>query len=216
LIELISSAVRDLAESNFLGDRDDQNNPLPFDPFQKKQLNFNYTKSEYEIGITDNNDDYLLDYCEREWSYRNTLSSGSLLGKSCQGALKLAGHSDELQRNGYLFGRHLALAWQAGMDLDSFQNEFTHKTNFNMVCAPILFHLEYDPSLYYEILKGKSNIENIDLAKIHEIVSNGPAIEKTQQLQHKHIKSAMRAINNFPMSEARTALQNITNAMEFY
>lgn len=46
---------------------------------------------------------------------------GSLLGKSCQGALKLAGHPPEMQRHAYLFGRHLALAWQACIDLEPFQ-----------------------------------------------------------------------------------------------
>lgn len=49
--------------------------------------------------------------------------SGSLLAKSCQGALKLANHPEELQRLGYLFGRNLALAWQAYFDLEIFQEQ---------------------------------------------------------------------------------------------
>lgn len=46
---------------------------------------------------------------------------GSLLGKSCQGTLKLAGHTEEMQGKGYLFGKHLALAWQACLDREPFQ-----------------------------------------------------------------------------------------------
>lgn len=37
IVELISSAVRDLAEAEFLGDRDEQNNPLPSMPLPKEE-----------------------------------------------------------------------------------------------------------------------------------------------------------------------------------
>ena len=86
LVELMSSAVRDLAEGEFVGRRDQQNNPLPSPQ-----------------GVSDATED---------WTLRNVLSAGSLLGKSCQGTLKLAGHGTELQEQGYKFGKHLALAWQ--------------------------------------------------------------------------------------------------------
>lgn len=82
----MSSAVRDLAEGEFVGRRDQQNNPLPSPQ-----------------GVSDATED---------WTLRNVLSAGSLLGKSCQGTLKLAGHGTELQEQGYKFGKHLALAWQ--------------------------------------------------------------------------------------------------------
>lgn len=81
----MSSAVRDQAVSEFLGLRDKQNNPLP--------------STCNETALSD-------------WTQRNVLSAGSLLGKSCQGTLKLAGHSNQLQEEGYKFGKHLALAWQ--------------------------------------------------------------------------------------------------------
>lgn len=48
----------------------------------------------------------------QDWTRRNVLSAGSLLGKSCQGTLALAGHGIELQKQGFLFGKHLSLAWQ--------------------------------------------------------------------------------------------------------
>lgn len=85
----MSSAVRDLAEAEFVGRRDDQNNPLPSIPPADR-----------------------TGYAVAEWTLRNVLSAGALLGKSCQGTLKLAGHSDEMQEQGYKFGKHLALAWQ--------------------------------------------------------------------------------------------------------
>lgn len=48
----------------------------------------------------------------QDWTRRNVLSAGSLLGKSCQGTLALAGHGVDLQKQGFLFGKHLSLAWQ--------------------------------------------------------------------------------------------------------
>jgi decaprenyl-diphosphate synthase subunit 2 len=81
----MSQAIGDMAEAEFIGERDKQNMPLP------------------SPGLT-----------EEDWTMRNVLSAGSLLGKSCEGTLKLAGHRDELQKSGYRFGQHLALAWQVG------------------------------------------------------------------------------------------------------
>lgn len=158
---------------------------------------------------------HILGHPEREWSYRHTLSSGSLLGKSCQGTLKLAGHSLNLQKKGYLFGKHLALAWQASMDLEPFlMADFPHGSTFSLTSAPILYHLDFDDSLYNEIKRGKFSVENIDYVKVHKIVREGPGIEMTQDLQRKHSKSAMMVLDDFPDSNARNALQNIIFAMQ--
>lgn len=88
-MELMSSAVKDLSEAEFLGRRDSQNFPLP------------------PVPMAD-----CTDYAVTEWTLMNVLSGGSLLGKSCKGTLKLAGHNEELQEQGYELGKHLALAWQ--------------------------------------------------------------------------------------------------------
>lgn len=214
LIELISSAVRDLAESNFIGDRDEQNNALPSDPALTVDEPFQGNLDEIYCtkGI---NMLQILGHPESEWSFRHTLSSGSLLGKSCQGTLKLAGQSEALQKQGYLFGKHLALAWQASMDLEPFRmSELPHGASFSLIGAPILFHLAYDPSLYEEIKKGRRSVEDINYSRIHEIVMMGPGIEKTKELQRKHSQSAMTVLDEFPPSDARTALQNIILAMQ--
>lgn len=158
---------------------------------------------------------HILGHPEREWSFRHTLSSGSLLGKSCQGTLKLAGQSESLQKQGYLFGKHLALAWQASMDLEPFRvSQLPHNATFSLIGAPILFHLDHDPSLYEQIQKGRRSVEDINYEKIHEAVLTGPGIEKTKELQRKHSQAAMTVLDKFPPSDARTALQNIILAMQ--
>lgn len=124
---LISSAFRDLAESNFIGERDEQNNPLPTKPgTQLKELATDLNSLE-DLGFGDLEDntepmkiDGVVGHPEKEWSLRHVLGGGSLLGKACMAALMLGGHPKPLQKQGYVFGKHLALAWQACIDMQPF------------------------------------------------------------------------------------------------
>lgn len=92
VVELMATAIKEISEAEFLGRRDRQNNQLPAVP------------GEDRTG-----------YAVREWTLLNVLSAGSLLGKSCKGTLRLAGHDAEMQNMGYEFGKHLALAWQVNV-----------------------------------------------------------------------------------------------------
>ncbi|XP_055535652.1 all trans-polyprenyl-diphosphate synthase PDSS2 [Wyeomyia smithii] len=219
LIELISSSVRDLAESNFVGDRDQQNNPLPSKP-EPKAASSEQPGDDLGFGDLEDNTQPMnikdvLGNPEKEWSLRHILGAGSLLGKSCQGALILAKQPVRLQKQGYLFGKHLSLAWQACIDLEPFSGtNLPAGTRFSLVSAPVLFHLEHDPSLYEEIKKGRESVDNIDYAKIHAEVIKGPGLEKTRNLQKKHSLAAMAVLNELPPTDARTALQNIILAMQ--
>ncbi len=47
-----------------------------------------------------------------DWENQTYLSSGSLLGKSCQSAMILANHSEEVQHRAHHFGTHIAMAHQ--------------------------------------------------------------------------------------------------------
>lgn len=189
LVELMSSAVRDLAEAEFIGRRDSQNNALPSIP-------------------PENNTNYALD----EWTLRNVLSAGALLGKSCQGTLKLAGHNEEMQQQGYNFGKHLALAWQACLDLGPFISK-DQTLPFNLCSAPVMFHIEHDPSVLEEINKGLDSVQDVDYAKVYDMVMKGPGVELTKQLQKDHSQRTMEVLSVFQESDARTALLNIIAAM---
>ncbi|CAO1377027.1 unnamed protein product [Diamesa serratosioi] len=212
--ELISTAIRDLADSSFIGDHDDQNIPLPSDPAL-------YNTDHKCVGNVDdiNNTlpfkiDGFMNDPECEWELRTILSGGSLLGKSCQSALILSKQPQEFQRNAYLFGKHVALAWQASTDLEPFKCAQMITDNISLISAPVLFQLKHDHELYKEIKKGIKSVENIDFSRIFEEVKNGPGLEKTHELQGKHILKAMTELYKFPSSEARTALENVILAMQ--
>lgn len=189
ITELMSSAVRDLTESEFVGQRDQQNNPLPTNPLEGSPV--------------------------EEWTLRSELSGGRLLGKSCEGTLRLAGHSKEFSKEGYKFGKHLALAWQACLDMEPFMplSQHSSEVGFSLVAAPVLFHLEYDSSLYNLIQAGAENVNDVDYAEIQRIVSNGPGLAMTKRLRQEHSQKAMEVLAAFEHNDARTALSNIIVAM---
>lgn len=218
---MISSVLRDQSESEFIGLRDEQNNALPSKPGRGRremcldELNIEIQRLLEQDTLKPVKKDAFMLSPDGEWMLRNLLSTGSLLGHGCQGALKLAQVSEELQHIAFRFGYHLSLTWQASLDLEVFETStLPEDATFSLVSAPVLFHLEHDPSLYEEIKKGVDHVENIDFQKVFREVSNGPGIEKTQSLQRLHSLAAMKLLNRFPESEARSALHNILLAMQ--
>lgn len=207
-----------MAESNFIGDRDEQNNPLPSDPTKSQETSSEESFIENDDEIDNTKPLSLKNVMgnpEKEWALRHILSAGTLLGKSCQGALKLAGQPEALQKQGYLFGKHLALAWQACIDMEPFKmDSIPLGAQFSLVSAPVLFHLEYDQKMYDDIIKGRVSVDNIDYAEIHRQIIQGPGLEMTRDLQRKHSLAAMTVLNELPPNDARTALQNIILAMQ--
>lgn len=189
LNEILALTGRDFAESEFIGDRDNQNKPLPSNPLK------------------------LLTDAESEWTLRNTLTDGSLLGACCKCGMILGGKSVESQKLASDFGKHLALAWQASLDLDIFQAPYYEGNSFNLVCAPILFHMEYDNSLYDEINKGQKSVESADFKKIHEIVLTGPGVGKTEVLYKKHISIVENILGKIPASDSKTNLVKIISSI---
>lgn len=208
LVELMSSAVRDLAEAEFVGPRDKQNNPLPGKPRADGSDAINLVENGLEPLIVSD----ALGNAQAEWTVRHILNAGSLLGKSCQGTLKLAGHPIELQEKGYKFGKHLALAWQACLDQDPFLPGTTGP--FSLVCAPVMFHLQHEPGLYSEIENGLEDVDKVDYESIRKAVLAGPGLQLTKQLQKEHSSAAVDVLNQLPPSDARTALANIIEAMQ--
>lgn len=57
---------------------------------------------------------------------------------------------------------------QACLDLEPFiaGSQYVSGSMFNLTSAPVLFHLEHDPSLFAEIDKGIESVQNVDYAKV--------------------------------------------------
>lgn len=218
---MLLTAARDVADSHFVGDRDIQNIPLPSDPVAKLEEQKQNPKKFSQIPV-DQIDNLkplalhdIMGSAENEWKLRHTLAGGTLLGKSCQAAVLLARHPEELQREAYFFGKHLYLGWQASKDLETFiSKELPANGKFSLVSAPVLFHLEHDHSLYDYIKKGLDSVDKIDYSLVHEKVRNGPGLEKTKELMNKNNLIATTLLYKFPQSDSRRALENIIMALE--
>lgn len=75
LNELITSALRDLAEAEFIGDHDEQNVPLPSRPAQDG----NEVEVPNLFGVEPYDAKDFLGHAEAEWTVRNVLSMPFLL-----------------------------------------------------------------------------------------------------------------------------------------
>ena len=201
---IILSALRDLAEFEFFGLRDPQNNPIPSKPLPEQKD----VKIPDEFGVEPLKFEDILGNMKAECTLRNILSSGSLLPKCCQGSLILANHEFFVPKLAYIFGRNLALAWQASLEKVQIKEE-----SFSLVSAPVMLHLQHDPSLYTEIEKGLSDQKKVNYDLIRKVVMSGPALDKTDQLKEEFSDAALNVLNNFSDSGSKTVLVNIIKAL---
>lgn len=154
------------------------------------------------------------------WEQRNFLRAGSLQANSCQSALALAGHGEELQLKAYEFGKNVALAWQAFTELQPFMESYMHPVNtvaaFELMSAPIILHVENNgESLESTVIQGGEDGETqIDYQRLHSIVRSGPGIDKTKELITLYTNNALDALQVFPPSDASKALANIVYAIK--
>lgn len=112
---------------------------------------------------------------------------------------------------GYLFGRNMALALQACRDQKIFESSKNEK--FSLVCAPLLFHIQFDPSYYEKIMEYAKN-DDVDYSDIKKVVRSGPGLKKTAELQEEFSLYALKALEEFPETETRTALVNIIHSLQ--
>ncbi|XP_045611092.1 all trans-polyprenyl-diphosphate synthase PDSS2 [Procambarus clarkii] len=190
VVELISTAISDFMEAEFIGERDNQGNPVP----------------DATINMHD-------------WEEKNYLAAGSLMAKSCQAALVLAGHSEEMQRKGFEFGKEIALAWQAYSDLQPFTDLYRHPpgTAIDLTSAPVILHLQHDLSLLDLVNAAGRSMENCDFKKIHNMIMAGRGVQEAKDLCQSHAQAALDVLQDvIEPSDARTALENIINALRIY
>lgn len=213
LTGLIASIHRDLADSVFHGE-------LPSNPtIRKKYKSTNSNSNDHSDDIDNMKPITIADYletAEKEWTLRTISESAAFLGKGCQGSMMLAGHSDDIQKLAYRLGKYLAIAWKAWTDMDPFLSEkILPETRFSLVSVPVLLHLDHDPGLYKEIEKGIKSLDNINYLKVHEIIRSGPGLEMTKEILEKNCSTALTALQEFPLNDAKNSLMIIIQSMMF-
>lgn len=196
---LISTALRDLSEGEFFGQRDAQNMPLPGKPMQKPPNIYNICSDTLPLEV-----EQVLGSPIREWTLRTLYNGGTLLGRGCQGALLLGDHNLEMQETAHKFGCHLCLAWQAATEVQKIQSD---KESFSLVSAPVLLALNENPKLYEDI-QGR-NITDVDLDDLKEEILKTDAVEQTKALCIEHAEKAKSYVEMFGESESISTIKRL-------
>lgn len=184
---LISTALRDISEGEFFGQRDAQNMPLPGKVANRQRDIYDISTDTLPLDVRD-----VLGSPIREWTLRSLYNGGTLLGRGCQGALLLGDHELEKQENAYKFGCHLCLAWQAASEVQKITSE---KETFSVVSAPVLFALKDSPHLYDHLCDR--NVTDLDFELIKNEVLRTDAVEKTKSLYMEHANKAKSYVETF-------------------
>uniref|UniRef100_A0A3B3YJD0 Prenyl (decaprenyl) diphosphate synthase, subunit 2 n=1 Tax=Poecilia mexicana TaxID=48701 RepID=A0A3B3YJD0_9TELE len=145
------------------------------------------------------------------WEDQAFLSHGALLAKSCQAAMQLAKHDREAQRLAYLYGKHLSLGHKLNSDLQPFvKSRLGEMTSFSLSAAPVVFHRQIvGKEKWHQQLQEVKHVSHTLLAA----VKSEKGVSSAVDLCRYHSNRALEAIQAFPSSEARSALENIASAV---
>ncbi|XP_061722099.1 all trans-polyprenyl-diphosphate synthase PDSS2-like isoform X1 [Cydia pomonella] len=206
--ELISTGLRDLVEGDFLGERGPDNTPMPTKPKAENIVEPYDWENEYNLEKLGSNS--YLGQGKEEWVLRTMLQSGSILGKGCQGAMKLARRGEEMERNAYILGGHLALMWQLYLDIKDF---FIHPHSYSLVGAPIIMALWEYPSIYGHVWISKVERKPIEMKQLHYAVRSTRSMDYLTGLLDEELAAILKYSDRFPVEDAREALQNMARTI---
>lgn len=151
-----------------------------------------------------------------QWEEQTFLSHGALLAKSCQAAMELAKHDVESQRVAFKYGKHLSLGHKLNSDLQPFmKSDVGEPASFSFSAAPVVFHRQIvgQETWHQQLQQAKTLRNQVDYSKLLAAVKSEKGVSSAMDLCCYHSNKALEAIQAFPSSEARSALENIASAI---
>nr|XP_048281116.1 all trans-polyprenyl-diphosphate synthase PDSS2 isoform X1 [Myodes glareolus] len=172
------------------------------------------------------------------WKEQTFLSHCALLAKSCQAAMELAKHGAEVQDMAFQYGKHMAMSHKINSDLQPFIKDKTSDSKtFDLNSAPVVLHQEFlGRDLWIKQIgeaqeKGRLNYTKLwpsprpanqeepwcqprpTWRRLRETIKAGKGVTSAIDLCRYHGNKALEALESFPPSEARSALENIVFAV---
>uniref|UniRef100_A0A8C5L0Q3 Prenyl (solanesyl) diphosphate synthase, subunit 2 n=1 Tax=Jaculus jaculus TaxID=51337 RepID=A0A8C5L0Q3_JACJA len=186
VVELIASALKDLVQG----------------VYQENSTSGKENHITEHIGIS-------------TWKEHTFLTDGALLAKSCQAAMELAKHDTEVQDMAFQYGKHMAISHKINSDLQPFIKEKTSDSmTFNLNSAPVVLHQEFlGRDLWIKQIGEAQEKGRLNYAKLRETIKAGKGVTSAIDLCRYHGNKALAALESFPPSEARSALENIVFAV---
>lgn len=200
---IVSTALKDLSEGEFFGERDEQNMPLPGKP-KTMHDDYEITFDTTSIAVDD-----VLGTPRKEWTARSVYNGVSLLGRGCQSAMVLDKQNRDVQNYAYHFGCHVGLAWQAAAEIQKLTSD--SKDQFCLASAPVLFALEGNPDLYNIIDQAKHDVNDVDYEDLKFNILKTDAIDKTKLLYEDHAKKATAYIDSIGHNESVDMIKKLIN-----
>ncbi|KYK54115.1 decaprenyl-diphosphate synthase subunit 1 [Drechmeria coniospora] len=139
------------------------------------------------------------------------LKTASLISKSCRAAALLGNADGTTVEAAYSYGRNLGLAFQLVDDMLDYTR--TGKDlgkpagadlELGLATAPLLFAWKQNPEL--GALVGRKFSREGDVERARALVLESDGIEQTRALAHDYAERAIAAIADFPDSEAKDGL----------
>ena len=151
------------------------------------------------------------DYIEKSF-----YKTASLIAASCKAATMLSNRSETEQKDFYLYGKHLGLAFQLIDDILDIIGSNTSLgkpvgsdlINGNLT-SPMLFALEENKELHCMINREFNYPEDIN--KAIKIIKSTQGLEKAKDLAMEHMQIALSILESKSPSEARYTLKLISN-----
>ena len=138
--------------------------------------------------------------------------TASLLAYSCKASAILSNTDKCVQKQFYLYGKHLGLAFQIIDDILDIVGTYKNMgkipgsdlKNGNLT-APLLFALEECPYLH-SLIEREFDREG-DIEYTIKLIKSTKGIEKAQDLAIEHVQAAIQALQNLPYKN--TSLKNL-------
>jgi len=187
IVELVSVAIIEFTQAEFLGKMDPQGRMIP----TSEVLN------------------------QESWEEKWKLSSGGLLGAGCESAMLAAQQTESFQKAAKSLGVHTALAIQAYDEILTFSPEsgLGAGAPFSLLSAPVIFHLQQDTELLDYISQYQEDLLQIDYKKVLDRVQDGPGIQRTRDLVKQHVDISLQHLKEFPDNDGRMHYENILKAL---
>lgn len=149
------------------------------------------------------------------WKEQTFLSHCALLAKSCQAAMELAKHDAAVQDMAFQYGKHMAMSHKINSDLQPFiKDKASDSKTFNLNSAPVVLHQEFlGRDLWIKQIGEAQEKGRLNYSKLRETIKAGKGVTSAIDLCRYHGNKALEALESFPPSEARSALENIVFAV---
>ncbi|AWU77455.1 uncharacterized protein C5L36_0D01990 [Pichia kudriavzevii] len=229
VVELMSTAIANLVEGEFMQLKNTVLQPdvksienggevkrIPDAtgkvPVQVHEYSVNLSE-QYKITHKDN-----VHAAFEYYLHKTYLKTASLMSKSSRSTAILAGCDEKIIENAYQFGRNLGLCFQIVDDMLDYTTtaELLGKPagadlKLGLATAPVLYAWEAKPELGEMIARKFSQPGDVEIAKV--AVDETKGVEKTRQLAEKYRDEALFNLRQLPESDARSALELLTNSV---